>query len=166
MYFKIKDRCYKKYKKELNNKYDVIEYVGIAVDEQYRLIRENNIGHKHPLVDWGWTELDALKYCYNKGFDWEGLYEIFDRVSCWCCPLQSMKDLKQLWKHFPDLWDKLSEMDKLTWRKFRADYSVEELTARFELEEKFEAEEKSINPHNKQFREEWNKVLSELRRTK
>lgn len=154
----------RKYKKELYNKYDVIEYVGIAVDEQYRLNRENNITHKHPLVDWNWTELDALTYCYDKGFDWEGLYKIFDRVSCWCCPLQSMKDLKELWKHFPLLWDKLYKMDEYTWRRFRGDYSVKELTARFELEKQLEAEGKSINPHNKEFREAWNKILCELRR--
>lgn len=55
-------------------------------------------------------------------------------------------------------------MDKQTWRTFRADYSVEELTARFELEEQLEAEGKSINPHNKQFREAWKNVLSEIRK--
>lgn len=55
-------------------------------------------------------------------------------------------------------------MDKQTWKTFRADYSVEELTARFELEEQLEAEGKSINPHNKEFRESWNKVLSKLRK--
>lgn len=55
-------------------------------------------------------------------------------------------------------------MDKQTWRTFRADYSVEELTARFELEEQLEAEGKSINPHNKEFRKSWNKVLSKLRK--
>lgn len=126
--------------------------------------RESNKGHQHPLVDWNWTEADALKYCYDKGFDWEGLYKIFDRVSCWCFPLQPLKDLKGLWKNFPDLWNELNEMDKHTWRTFRADYSVEELTARFELEEQLEAEGKSINPHNKEFREAWNKVLSKLRK--
>lgn len=161
---KLKTDIIKKYKQEMNDKYDVIEYVGIAVDEQYRLERESNKVHQHPLVDWNWTEADALKYCYDKGFDWEGLYEIFDRVSCWCCPLQPLKDLKGLWKNFPDLWNELNEMDKQTWRTFRADYSVDELTARFELEEQLEAEGKSINPHNKEFRKSWNKVLSKLRK--
>lgn len=42
----------------------VIEYVGIAADEQYRLERANNQNpnHRHPLVDWGWTERDCLRY--------------------------------------------------------------------------------------------------------
>lgn len=160
---RLKTDIIKKYKHEMNDKYDVIEYVGLAVDEQYRLERESNNVHQHPLVDWNWTEADALKYCYDKGFDWEGLYKIFDRVSCWCCPLQSLKSLKGLWENFPDLWNELNEMDKQTWRTFRSDYSVEELTARFELEEQLESEGKSINPHNKEFRKSWNEVLSKLR---
>lgn len=36
---KLKTELLKKYKQEMNDKYDVIEYVGLAVDEQYRLER-------------------------------------------------------------------------------------------------------------------------------
>ena len=35
------------------------------------------------------------EYCYDHGFDWDGLYEIFRRVSCWCCPLQSLSELRK-----------------------------------------------------------------------
>lgn len=35
------------------------------------------------------TEADCLQYCYSAGYFWlEGsirLYDILDRVSCWCC---------------------------------------------------------------------------------
>lgn len=37
---KLKTELLKKYKQKMNDKYDVIEYVGLAVDEQYRLERE------------------------------------------------------------------------------------------------------------------------------
>lgn len=160
---KLKMNIVDKYKHEMNDKYKVIEYVGLAVDEQDRLKREYNKDNKHPLVDWNWTEADALKYCYDKGFDWEGLYEIFDRVSCWCCPLQSLHSLKGLWKNFPDLWSKLLELDEQTWSRFRPDYSVAQLTARFDLEERFEDAGKSINPHNKEFREALKKTLTNLK---
>ena len=160
---RLKTSLLEKYERDLINQYELIEYVGIAADEQPRLDRESNKNHNHPLVDWNWTESDALNYCYDKGFDWEGLYEIFDRVSCWCCPLQSLKDLKSLWKHFPDLWNELNEMDKQTWIKFKPAYSVEELTARFELEEKLEGEGKSINPHNKEFREALKNTINNLK---
>ena len=45
----------------------------------------------------------------------------------------------------------------------RADYSVSQLTARFEMEERFEAEGKSINPHNKEFREALKNTINNLK---
>lgn len=92
----------------------------------------------YPLAEWKITERMALDYCYSKGFDWEGLYKKFDRVSCWCCPLQSLKELRVLYDDFPQLWKILKEWDKknieLYGRKFRADYSVEELEKKFKKE--------------------------------
>ena len=161
---KLKQDLLVKYKTDLKEKYEVIEYVGIASDEQYRLDRESNKKHEHPLVDWNWTEDDALKYCYEKGYNWEGLYEIFDRVSCWCCPLQPIKDLKGLWKNFPDLWEELTEMDNATFRNIRADYTVKELELRFKFEEKRTQHGLTINPHTKDFRTSWKETI-ELFRT-
>jgi len=118
------------YLKPLRKQYDIVEYVGIAADEAHRVKDKN-----YPLVDWGVTEKQALEYCYAKGFDFGGLYELFDRVSCWCCPLQGLKELRALRIHFPELWAQLKEWDERSWRKFRADYSVEELERRFAFEE-------------------------------
>lgn len=81
------------------------------------------------------AEADCLAYCRARGFDWGGLYDLFRRVSCWCCPLQPLSELRTLRKHFPELWEKLRYMDAHTWRQFRADYSVEQLEQRFALEE-------------------------------
>ena len=53
---------------------------------------------------------------------WDCLYEIFHRVSCWCCPLQSLSELRKLYNHFPELWEQLKKWDGMTWRNFRADY--------------------------------------------
>lgn len=66
-------------------------------------------------------------------------YELFDRVSCWCCPLQGLKGLRSLYEHFPDLWKQLQVWDESTWRQFRKDYSVRELAWRFEFEKEWEA---------------------------
>lgn len=125
------------YTNKLREKQKVIQLIGLAADEKYRLERKNNQNpeHRHPLADWGWTEADCLKYCYDHGFDWGGLYEIFHRVSCWCCPLQNLDKLRKLRKHFPDLWSKLLDMEHQTWRTFRADYSVDQLEIRFAFEE-------------------------------
>ncbi len=133
---RLKNQPREQFLRPLRDKYEVIEYVGIAADESYRLERKNNQRDNcvHPLVDWGMTEADCLQYCYDRGFRWDGLYEIFSRVSCWCCPLQSLEELRKLYRNFPDLWEKLKYWDSQTWRKFRADYSVQELEKRFDFE--------------------------------
>lgn len=136
-YLKIK--VIDQYLKELSKEYNVIRCIGIAADETKRLERENQQQEntRHPLVEWGWSEQECLEYCYSKGYDWEGLYNYFDRVSCWCCPLQSLESLRTLYKNFPDLWEELKDMDRRTWQRFKADYSVEELEERFKFEEKW-----------------------------
>ena len=109
---------------------DYVEYIGIAADET------NRIGDKiYPLVEWGMTESDCLKYCYERGFDWGGLYEHFDRLSCWCCPLKNQKELKILYKYYPELWQELKEMDKKAYNEFKRGHSVEELEIKFKKQE-------------------------------
>jgi 3'-phosphoadenosine 5'-phosphosulfate sulfotransferase (PAPS reductase)/FAD synthetase len=123
------------------HKPEMTVYIGFATDEINRLYSKN-AQKKHwyhmrfPLFDFSMTEANCLEYCYSKGFTWGGLYNYFKRVSCWCCPLQSLKDLKQLYLHFPDLWERLKDMDRRAWNTFRADgQSVEDLEKRFYFEE-------------------------------
>ena len=120
----------------------VIEYVGLAADETRRMERKCNrkANKRHPLADWGMTEADALRYCYDHGYDWGGLYRHANRVSCWCCPLQDLGRLRFLYRYHPALWRRLREMDdreiERGCRKFRPDYSVAELERWFAAEEK------------------------------
>lgn len=146
--------------KEIAKAKDIVQCVGIAADEGYRLERKanNRDGVRFPLVEWGWTEKDCLEYCYSKGFDWEGLYEIFPRVSCWCCPLKSLEELRKLKKYFPDLWEQLKDMDSRSWNRFRPDFSVSDLEIRFDLESEFEFLGKSIR--SKEFYDELRRRLA------
>lgn len=139
-------RMREKFLSEIRKHYVVKEHIGIAADEQYRLKRKcnRNQNHVYPLVEWGMSEADCLKYCYAHGYDWDSLYERFKRVSCWCCPLQPLAELRQLYKCYPDLWQQLKDWDKRSWRSFRADYSIEQLEARFLFEQERLAEGKSI----------------------
>lgn len=130
----LKIRVIDTYLKKLKENYTLIQYVGIAADETDRLKDKC-----YPLVEWGMTEKDCLAYCYAKGFDWGGLYRIFSRVSCWCCPLQGLNELRKLYRYFPDLWKRLEEWDENTWRSFRKDYSVRQLAVRFDFEKKWQA---------------------------
>ena len=118
-----------------------IIYTGIAADEAHRA-QKNGGKHATPLIDWGITEKEALSYCKSLGFDWGGgLYdEGRSRVSCYCCPLQRIGELRLTYLHHPDLWENMRRMDALTPYPFRRDYTLEQ------LEEKFK-NEKSI--HNR-----------------
>lgn len=124
----LKTNIIREYLKKYKEK-EIIEYIGIAYDEQMRVKDKC-----YPLINWKMTEDDCLKFCYERGFDWGGLYQIFKRVSCWCCPLQSINELKKLKRYFPELWKELKKMDENTYRDFRSDYSVEQLERKFQNE--------------------------------
>ena len=84
-------------KKERN----ALHYIGIAADEAHRCKPDPK--NRYPLVEWGVTEAQALQICYDRGFDWGGLYETYHRCSCWCCPLQRIEELRKLRRHHPEL---------------------------------------------------------------
>lgn len=125
-----------------NLKDDVTHYIGIAADEPNRLIykvqhckkRNQTIYKSYPLADLGITEAEALQYCYDKGFNWGGLYKHFKRVSCWCCPLKNLKELKMLYQFYPELWQELKEMESKSFNRFRLDYTFEQLESKFDKE--------------------------------
>ncbi len=107
------------------------QYIGFAADETDRVSLDTTGNKRYPLIGWGMTGEDTLKFCYDRGFDWGGLYEYFDRVSCWCCPLQSIHCLRMLHRHFPHLWEELREMDARARNKIKPNYSLTELETRF-----------------------------------
>lgn len=106
---RIKVDAINKYSKTIP---DPIQCVGYAADESDRSFYEKEYKKRFPLIEYGITEADALAICYRHGFDWDGLYQHFDRVSCFCCPLQSLKDLRTLRLHFPDLFQRMLEMER------------------------------------------------------
>lgn len=87
---------------------DYREYIGIASDETRRIERERNEHKLMPLVEWKMTEKDCLEYCYNNGFCWEEngvrLYNILDRLSCWCCANKNKKELDNMRKYLPNYY--------------------------------------------------------------
>lgn len=134
----LKTHLIKKEVNQLKGKYGALHYIGIAADEPERVKDK-----QYPLVEWGITEVQALQICYDRGFDWGGLYEIYRRCSCWCCPLQRIDELRKLRRHHPELWERLREMDKRAFAQFGAsplgqfkkDWSVELLEQRFAAED-------------------------------
>lgn len=134
----FKQEQMRKYMKQFN--VEVSQYIGIAVDEK---IREHKDKVKrrliYPLVEWGMTERDCLQYCYDRGFTWGGLYEKFDRLSCYLCPFKRLDELRIIWKDFPELWEHMRELDEKCMKQsgysFRPNCSIADLEARFQREE-------------------------------
>ena len=142
----LKTNVINKYLRDLKEDYELIQYAGIAYDEPER---ERDL--TYPLIEWKMTEADCLEYCYARGFDWGGLYELFDRVSCWCCPLQSLKALRTLKNNRPELWAKLLEMDKIInevprdkRNNFQFTKSLTDIERRFKVEDEFLAQGKKL----------------------
>jgi len=52
-----------------------------------------------------------------------GLYQIYRRASCWCCPVSRINELRQMRKYHPALWNRLREMDE----RARAQFGINPL---------------------------------------
>jgi hypothetical protein len=119
------------------------EYIGIAYDEPNRLKEK-----LYPLYENRMKEADCLRFCRERMWNWleDGvdLYDILDRVSCWCCANKNRKELFNIYLYLPRYWEKLKAlqaqidrpMKKFTNKKY-GDYGN-----LFELEKVF-AEERS-----------------------
>ena len=146
----------------------LFQYVGIAGDEPKRLdgIFEiekdenkkfvldergcakigkqiSNHNKRYPLTEWRMTEKDCLEYCRKQDFEWleDGvdLYNILDRVSCWCCANKNLKELRNYYLYLPKYWQKLKDLQSQTDRPFKNNkYTI------FDLEEKFKKEQKEL----------------------
>lgn len=135
-----KNATIKKYYKTLPDR-NIVEYVGIAADETSRIQRALGKGQVLPLVDMDITEADALSLCYQRGFNWEEngveLYDIMDRVSCWCCKNNNLRELKNMFLYLPDYWERLKSLQEKTsfpYKDYKNAKTVSELEERFRKE--------------------------------
>lgn len=121
---------------------DYVQYIGIAADEPKRVKMENN--KLYPLIDWNMSEADCLKFCYDRGWNWkEGevdLYDILDRVSCWCCANKNLKELRNMYHFLPSYWELLKGLQSRIDRPFRRNGETI-----FDLERRFILEDSQMN---------------------
>ena len=91
------------------------ECIGFTTDEFARAngstIQKKKWIVRYPLMEYGFSEKDALEYCRSLGYTWSGLYDVFDRVSCFCCPKAGKRRIKILRDEFPDLYKRYLDMD-------------------------------------------------------
>jgi len=90
--------------------------IGFTADETTRLLGPRQIYLRergkvtYPLIDAGITQQTALDQSLSHGYSWDGLYNHFRRISCWCCPLRSLTDWRILRTEYPHYWARLRAM--------------------------------------------------------
>ena len=126
----------------------VVQCLGYASDEPTRVEKHKATkprrfqSYAYPMVGWKISERHALEYCKERGLFWNGLYDIFDRVSCWCCPLGGVSSAEKIYRHFPELWQRMLEMESWLpeqYRQYTGKYTVSDLDRRFSEETRRDA---------------------------
>ena len=103
----------------------ITQFIGIAYDEPVRwerMLKKETDKHKYRslLVERKLTEQDAFEICkrydlLSPMYSVDGIY----RGGCWFCPKQCLADLYSLWKNYPELFDILIEMEKVSINTFK-----------------------------------------------
>jgi len=141
-----KTAAIRKFKKSISD--EVTDYVGIATDEPDRFEKEKSAGKVLPLVEWDMTEADCLSYCRHRGWNWSekspvtvsgmiDLYDILDRVSCWCCANKNLRELQNIYWYLPQYWSRLEDLQRQISRPFKGFYKNEPQGI-FELKRRFD----------------------------
>lgn len=90
---------------------DTVQYIGIAKDEQDRLLRLE--GRQVSLLEkYNCTEQDAKELCRQAGL-LSPIYQFTNRGGCWFCPNAKRKELRHLYDHHPELWARMLELQAL-----------------------------------------------------
>ena len=115
---------------------DTVQYIGIAKDEQERLLRLS--GNKVSLLDkYGYTEQDAKQLCSEAGL-LSPIYEFTDRGGCWFCPNAKLRELRHLYDYHPELWRRMLELQALPGKvseKFNRTMTFADIDAIFRQED-------------------------------
>lgn len=90
---------------------ETVQYLGIAKDEQERLLRLDG-KHVSLLDKYGYTERDAWELCKRHDL-LSPAYDFTSRGGCWFCPNAREKELRHLYDHHKDLWQKMLELQAM-----------------------------------------------------
>ena len=115
---------------------DTVQYIGIAKDEQDRLLRLE--GRQVSLLEkYNCTEQDAKELCRQAGL-LSPIYEFAGRGGCWFYPNAKRKELRHLYDHHPDLWARMLELQALPGKvteKFNRTQRFSDIDAMFREED-------------------------------
>lgn len=129
-----------KYKTQHKNSF---WYIGYALDEKnperQEKIRDCTNLDMYPLVKAKITEAECYEWCKKNNL-LNPTYTKFSRDGCWFCHLQTLDQLRELRKKYPDKWQIMLQLDDDSPKTFRTDG----VTLR-DLERRFWQEDQQIN---------------------
>ena len=115
---------------------DTVQYIGIAKDEQERLLRLE--GRQVSLLEkYNCTEQDAKELCRQAGL-LSPIYQFTNRGGCWFCPNAKRKERRHLYDHHPELWARMLELQALPGKvteKFNRTQRFSDIDAMFREED-------------------------------
>ena len=130
-----KVRPIERYQKALPS--ETVQYVGIAQDEQDRLLRLKGGRQVSLLEKYNFTEQDARQLCEDAGL-LSPVYAFTDRGGCWFCPNAKRAELRHLYDHHPDLWARMLELQAIPGKateKFNRKQKFSDIDALFRQED-------------------------------
>ena len=114
-----------------------IQYIGVAQDEQERLLRLEGGKQISLLEKYNFTEQDAKQLCQRVGL-LSPVYAFTDRGGCWFCPNAKLSELRHLYDHHPDLWARMLELQAIpgkTTEKFNRTQKFSDIDELFRQED-------------------------------
>ena len=128
-------------------KKNIVQYLGIAIDETERVERHiNKENIKLPLVEMGWDEAYCRQWCEEMGL-LSPIYTDSERGGCWFCHNQGVDQLRLLRKKYPEYWQLMLEWDKDSPVTFKPNgRTVQDFEIRFQMEDE------NLYPEGKAFR--------------
>lgn len=129
-----KTRPLQAYKKGLG---EIKQYIGIANDEDTRIARLDGKNLVSLLAKYKIDEAEAREICARHGL-LSPIYTFAPRNGCFFCPNAKRPELRHLYDHHPELWQRLLTLqslpDKVT-EKFDRDQRFDEIDEEFHFDD-------------------------------
>lgn len=112
------------------------EIIGITIDEPNRMkSKRNSPDVILPLVEHGITQAQSFEIAKRAGLLSPAYNKGRTRLGCWFCHNQRIDELRRLRKEYPELWDRLLQLDKDSRMTFKPDATIHDLDKRFAEED-------------------------------
>ncbi len=125
-YWRRESKIYpmERYLKEKYKNEEITFYIGYTMGENRSVQETNTFKYSYPLQDvFKMNEENCKAYLIAQEME-NPLYKHFSRTGCALCPFQSDKSWFNVWKHYPDVWKKMFDIEHSLYNFERAGMTV------------------------------------------